>query len=62
MDSLQTGATPSLFFALAAALSPVVLLFFADIVGRVRQRGARVRPAGGSSARMGKREGLSGGQ
>jgi hypothetical protein len=55
MDSLPTGATPSLFFVLAAALSPVVFLFVADIVGRVRQRRARVRPKG-------EREGLSGGQ
>jgi hypothetical protein len=39
----------------AAALSPVVFLFVADIVGRVRQRRARVRPKG-------EREGLSGGQ
>jgi hypothetical protein len=33
----------------------VVFLFVADIVGRVRQRRARVRPKG-------EREGLSGGQ
>jgi hypothetical protein len=62
MDSLSSGATPSLFFVLAAALSPVVLLLVADIVGRVRLRKARVRPAGSSSAGMGEREGLSGGQ
>jgi hypothetical protein len=62
MDSLPTGAAPSLFFVLAAALIPVVLLFVADIVARVRQRKAGFRPAGGSSAGMGEREGLSGGQ
>jgi hypothetical protein len=62
MDSLPTGAPPSLFFVLAAALSPVVWLFVADIVGRVRQRKARVRPASGSSAGTGERKGLSGGQ
>jgi hypothetical protein len=55
MDSLPTGATPFLIFVLAAALSPVVLLFVADIVGRVRLRKARVRP-------VGEREGLNGGQ
>ena len=43
MDSLPTGATQSLFFVLAAALSPVILLFFVDVIGRVRRR--RVRPA-----------------
>jgi hypothetical protein len=62
MDSLPTGATPSLFFVLAAALSPVVLLFVADIVGRVRQGKGRARLSGGSSVRTGKRNGLSGGQ
>jgi hypothetical protein len=62
MDSLPTGAPPSLFFVLAAALSPVVLLFVADILGRVRLRKARVRPTSGSSAGMPKREGLRGGQ
>jgi len=62
MDSLPTGATPSLFFVFAAALSAVVLLFVADIVGRVRELKARVRPAGGSSVGMGERERLSGGQ
>ena len=62
MDSLPTGATPSLFFVLAAALSPVVLLFVADIVERVRLRKASVRPAGSSSAGIGKREEFSGGQ
>jgi hypothetical protein len=63
MDSLPTGAAPSLFFfVLAAALSPVVLLFVADIVGRVRRRKPRVRPARGSSTGIAKRKGLSGGQ
>jgi hypothetical protein len=62
MDSLSSGAMPSLFFVLAAALSPVVLLFVVDIVGRVRQRKARVRRARGSSVAMREREGLSGGQ
>jgi hypothetical protein len=40
MDSLPTGATPSLFFVLAAAPSPVITLFVADVIGRVRQRKA----------------------
>jgi hypothetical protein len=62
MDTLPTGATPSLFFVLAAALSPAVLLFVADIVWRVRQRRAGVRSMGCSSVGMGEREGLSSGQ
>lgn len=62
MDSLPTGATPSLFFVLAAALTPAVLLFVADIVGRVRQRKGRARQAGGPPVGRGPSEGLSGGQ
>jgi hypothetical protein len=38
MDSLPTGTTHSLFLVLAAALSPVILLFLADAIERVRRR------------------------
>jgi len=41
MDSLPTGATQSLFFVLAVAVSPLILLFLADAIGRVRLRKAR---------------------
>jgi hypothetical protein len=54
MDSLPTGATQSLFLVLAAAFSPVILLFFVDVIGRARRR--RVRPANGPPADTGDRE------
>jgi hypothetical protein len=62
MDSLPTAATQSLLLMLVAALSPVIFLFLADAIGRVRLRKARVRPAGGSSVGTREREGFSGGQ
>jgi hypothetical protein len=62
MDSFPTEAAQSGFLVAMVAVSPVLMLFLADAIGRVRQRKARVRPAGGSSAGMGERQGLSGGQ
>jgi hypothetical protein len=50
MDSLPTGATQSWLLVLAAALSPVITLFIADVIGRVRQRKATSGAPVGSPA------------
>jgi hypothetical protein len=38
MDSLPTGATQSWLIVAAVAFSPALLLFLADVIGRVRRR------------------------
>jgi len=38
MDSLPTGATQSWLIVAAVAFSPALLLFLADMIGRVRRR------------------------
>ena len=38
MDSLPTGSTQSWLIVAIAALSPVIILFLADCIGRVLRR------------------------
>ena len=53
MDSLPTGATQSWLIVAAVAFSPALLLFLADMIGRVRRRVTVRRAQKGSVRRKG---------
>jgi hypothetical protein len=61
MDSLPTGSIYSWLIVGAIAISPIVALFGADIIGRFRRRKAQARPIGGPAKRT-REKGLGGGQ